>query len=59
MDGSGKVVFLMELVLLVVGVCLSIDVVDIFKKGCFNIEVCNCELEVECVEELFCVFIKI
>lgn len=35
MDGSGDVILFMELVLLLVGVCLSIDVVDILKKGCY------------------------
>ena len=59
MDGSGKAVSPMESVLLAVGACSSIDVVDILKKGRFNIEACNCELEAERAEEPPRVFTKI
>ena len=59
MDGSGKAVSPMESVLLAVGACSSVDVVDILKKGRFNIEACNCELEAERAEEPPRVFTKI
>ena len=38
MDGSGNAVSPMESVLLAVGACSSIDVVDILKKGRHEIE---------------------
>ena len=59
MDGSGNAVSPMESVLLAVGACSSVDVVDILKKGRFNIEACNCELDAERAEEPPRVFTKI
>lgn len=50
MDGNGEVILFMEFVLLVVGVCFSIDVVDILKKCCLIVYDCECDLIVECVE---------
>ncbi len=38
MDGSGKAVSPMESVLLAVGACSSIDVVDILKKGALTLK---------------------
>tara|TARA_B100001059_G_C17363086_1_gene346066 strand:- start:48 stop:452 length:405 start_codon:yes stop_codon:yes gene_type:complete len=47
MDGSGDAISPMESVLLSVGACSSIDVVDILKKGRHQIDGCQCELSAE------------
>ncbi|MBU2976742.1 OsmC family protein [Alteromonas sp. C1M14] len=59
MDGEGKAVSPMESVLLAAGACSSIDVVDILKKGRFNIANCECELEAERADSAPKVFTKI
>ncbi|NVK56186.1 MAG: OsmC family protein [Alteromonadaceae bacterium] len=45
LDGNGEALSPMETVLLAVGACSSIDVVDILKKRRLNITDCVCELE--------------
>ena len=47
MDGNGNAVSPMESVLLAVGSCSSIDVVDILKKGRNEVTHCECELSAE------------
>ena len=59
MDGSGKAISPMESVLVAVGACSSVDVVDIIKKGRFDITSCECELEAVCADEPPRVFTKI
>ncbi len=59
MDGNGQAISPMESVLIAVGACSSVDVVDIIKKGRFNITSCECELEAERAEEPPRVFTKI
>lgn len=59
MDGEGKAVSPMESVLLATGACSSIDVVEILKKGRFDIHHCECELEAERAESAPKVFTKI
>lgn len=59
MDGSGNAVSPMESVLLAVGACSSIDVVDILKKGRHEIESCECELSAERADTPPRVFTKI
>ena len=55
MDGSGKAVS--QWVSAVGSWCMfNIDVVDILKKGRFNIEACNCELEAERAESALCIY---
>ena len=49
----------METVLLAVGACSSIDVVDILKKRRLTIHDCQCELEADRAEEPPRVFTKI
>ncbi len=51
MDGNGNAISPMESVLVAVGACSSIDVVDILKKGRFDISHCSCELEAQRAEE--------
>ena len=59
MDGNGNAISPMESVLVAVGACSSVDVVDIIKKGRFNITACECELEAVRAEEPPRVFTKI
>lgn len=59
MDGNGQAISPMESVLLAAGACSSIDVVDILKKGRFDVEHCACELEAERAENPPKVFTKI
>ena len=59
MDGNGKAISPMESVLAAVGACSSIDVVDILKKGRFDITDCRCELDAQRAEEPPRVFEKI
>ncbi|WP_218352962.1 OsmC family protein [Alteromonas lipotrueiana] len=51
MDGNGKAISPMESVLLAVGACSSIDVVDILKKGRNDVTHCECELDAQRAEE--------
>ncbi|MCW8108681.1 OsmC family protein [Alteromonas ponticola] len=59
MDGSGQAVSPMESVLVATGACSSIDVVDILKKGRFEINHCECELRAERADSPPKVFTKI
>lgn len=59
LDGNGETLSPMETVLLAVGGCSSIDVVDILKKRRLTIHDCQCELEAERAEEPPRVFTKI
>lgn len=45
MDGNGNAISPMESVLLAMGSCSSIDVVDILKKGRFTLTGCECQLD--------------
>ncbi|HBY41039.1 MAG TPA: OsmC family protein [Alteromonas sp.] len=47
MDGNGKAISPMESVLLAVGACSSIDVVDILKKRRLTVHDCECDLTAE------------
>ncbi len=58
-DGHGQASPPMESVLIAAGSCSSIDVVDILKKGRFEIEHCECELTAERAENPPRVFTKI
>ncbi|MFT2090708.1 OsmC family protein [Paraglaciecola sp. 2405UD69-4] len=51
LDGSGEHMTPMETVLLSVGACSSIDVVDILKKSRKQISHCECKLEAQRAEE--------
>lgn len=59
MDGNGQAISPMESVLIAAGSCSSIDVVDILKKGRFDIDHCECELNAERAENPPRVFTKI
>lgn len=59
MDGNGNAISPMESVLVAVGACSSIDVVDILKKGRNKVISCDCELDAERAEEPPRVFTKI
>ena len=59
MDGSGNAVSPMESVLLSVGACSSVDVVEILKKGRYNLVHCECELSAERAQSAPKVFTKI
>jgi len=59
LDGNGETLSPMETVLLAVGACSSIDVVDILKKRRLTIHDCQCELEAQRAEEPPRVFTKI
>lgn len=59
MDGNGNAISPMESVLVAVGACSSIDVVDILKKGRNEVISCDCELDAERAEEPPRVFTKI
>lgn len=47
LDGNGETMSPMEAVLLSVGACSSIDVVDILKKSRQQISTCYCELDAQ------------
>lgn len=47
LDGSGKALSPMQAVLLSVGACSSVDVVEIMRKARQGITSCECELEAE------------
>ena len=51
MDGNGEAISPMESVLLAVGACSSIDVVDILKKRRLTIHDCECDLSAERAEQ--------
>lgn len=59
MDGNGDAITPMESILLSVGSCSSIDVVDILQKSRLLITDCYCELEAERAESAPRVFKKI
>ena len=59
LDGNGESLSPMETVLLAVGACSSIDVVDILKKRRLTITDCVCELDAERAAEPPRVFTKI
>lgn len=59
LDGNGETLSPMETVLLAVGACSSIDVVDILKKRRLTIHDCRCELDAERAAEPPRVFTKI
>lgn len=59
LDGNGKGLSPMENVLLSVGACSSIDVVDIMKKSRQNITDCYCELTATRADEAPRVFTSI
>jgi len=59
MDGNGNAISPMESVLIAVGACSSIDVVDILKKGRHNIDSCVCELSAQRAEQPPRVFTQI
>jgi putative redox protein len=51
LDGNGETMTPMESVLLSVGACSSIDVVDILKKSRKQVDDCVCELDATRAEE--------
>jgi putative redox protein len=51
LDGNGETMSPMESVLLSVGACSSIDVVDILKKSRKEVEDCVCKLEATRAQE--------
>lgn len=59
MDGNGNAISPMESVLVAVGACSSVDVVDILKKGRHEVLSCHCDLEAERAESPPRVFTKI
>jgi putative redox protein len=59
MDGDGQAVSPMESVLLAVGACSSIDVVEILKKARQDISNCVCELTAQRAENAPRVFTTI
>ena len=59
MDGSGNAISPMESVLLSVGACSSVDVVEILKKGRYELAHCECELSAQRADEAPRVFTSI
>jgi putative redox protein len=51
LDGNGKALSPMQAVLLSVGACSSVDVVEIMRKARQGITSCECELEAERADE--------
>lgn len=51
LDGNGETMTPMETVLLSVGACSSIDVVDILKKSRKQVDDCVCQLEAKRADE--------
>jgi putative redox protein len=51
LDGNGETLSPMESVLLSVGACSSIDVVDILKKSRKQVDDCVCQLEAKRAEQ--------
>ena len=50
MDGDGQAISPMESVLVAVGACSSVDVVEILRKQRHNLQGCRCELKAERAE---------
>ena len=59
LDGNGETMTPMESVLLSVGACSSIDVVDILKKSRKQVDDCVCQLEAKRADEAPRVFTSI
>jgi putative redox protein len=59
LDGNGDDMTPMESVLLSVGACSSIDVVDIMKKSRQSLQYCHCELTAKRAEDAPKVFTEI
>lgn len=59
LDGNGQAMTPMESVLLSVGACSSIDVVDILKKSRKQVDDCICQLEAKRAEDAPRVFTAI
>jgi len=59
LDGNGETMTPMESVLLSVGACSSIDVVDILKKSRKQVDDCVCQLDATRAEEAPRVFTSI
>ncbi|WP_158771787.1 OsmC family protein [Paraglaciecola sp. L1A13] len=59
MDGNGSQATPMEAVLLAVGACSSIDVVEILKKSRQAITACECQLDAQRADEAPRVFTQI
>ncbi len=59
LEGNGEILSPMESVLLSVGACSSIDVVDILKKSRKQVDDCVCQLEAKRAEEPPRVFTEI
>jgi putative redox protein len=59
LDGNGETLTPMESVLLSVGACSSIDVVDILKKSRKQVDDCTCQLDATRAEEAPRVFTEI
>ena len=59
LEGNGEILSPMESVLLSVGACSSIDVVDILKKSKKQVDDCVCQLEAKRAEEAPRVFTEI
>jgi putative redox protein len=59
LDGNGETMTPMESVLLSVGACSSIDVVDILKKSRKKVDDCVCQLDAKRAEEAPRVFTAI
>ncbi len=51
MDGDGNAISPMESVLVAAGACSSVDVVEILKKGRFDLTDCRCELDATRADE--------
>ena len=51
MDGDGNAISPMESVLVAVGACSSVDVVEIIKKSRVDLHACRCELSAERASE--------
>lgn len=59
MDGDGNAISPMESVLVAAGACSSVDVVEILKKGRFDITDCRCDLDATRADDAPRVFTKI
>ena len=59
LDGNGEILTPMESVLLSVGACSSIDVVDILKKSTKSVDNCECQLDAERADEAPRIFTSI
>jgi putative redox protein len=59
LDGNGEILTPMESVLLSVGACSSIDVVDILKKSTKSVDNCECQLDAKRADEAPRIFTSI